>query len=102
MRLHLRRAADAGEVQIETGEHLFGHLFVQRPTEQTQETRRCHQHQAIEIMGIMVNTQAFGQLMGKALCFLIMGIGGRFHGVSMVSLNIEASPRSVGQEFMIL
>ena len=100
--MHLRRGVDSGEVQIETGEHLFGHLFIQRPTEQAQETRRCHQHQAIEIMGIVVNMEALGQLMGKALGLVVMGIGGRFHAVSMVPLGIDGSPGPVGQEFMIL
>jgi hypothetical protein len=102
MGLHLRRAGDSGEVQIETGEHLFGHLFIQRLTEKAQETRRCHQHQAIEIMGIVVNMEVLGQLMGKALGLLVMGIGGRFHAVSMVPLGINGSPGPIGQEFMIL
>ncbi len=100
--LHLRRGVDSGEVPIEAGEHLFGYLFIQRPTEQAQETWRCHKHQAIEIMGIVVNMEALGQLMGKALGFLVMGIGGRFHAVSMLPLGIEGPPGPVGQEFLIL
>ncbi len=102
MGLNVRRVVDSGEIQIDAGEHLFGHLFIQRSTEQAQETRRRHQHQAIEIVGIVVNVKALGQLTGKALGFLVMGIGGRLHAMSVMSLGIDRAPGPVGQEFMVL
>lgn len=67
------------------------------PRRKPKKRGRRHQYKMREGAGVVVMSQGFGQLMGKVLGFLILGVDRRFHAVTVLAMGIERAARAVGE-----